>query len=125
VLESICECGALLCSSCLRTHREACPKTMKTKTLKEHKLVLESICECGTLLCAGCLRTHREACPKTMKTKTLKEHKEEYFSQVLFKLKQITEFKEKLQLDKTDYLTHFASQKELYDSSLKLIDEQL
>jgi hypothetical protein len=95
-----------------RSHKKLLEKARKKEEwCKEHKLVLESICECGALLCLGCLKGHKEGCSRTMKTKTLKEYKEEYFSQVLFKIKQITEFKEKLQLDKKDYQGHFNTQK--------------
>lgn len=41
----------------------------------------------------------------------MKEYKEEYFSQILYKIKKISEYKEKLQGDKKDYTEHFKKQK--------------
>lgn len=55
----------------------------------------------------------------------MKEYKEEYFSQILFKIKKITEYKDKLQTDKKDYLEHFKKQKETYETYSKLVEEQL
>jgi hypothetical protein len=50
-------------------------------------------CECGLGLCTLCLKQHKEQCPKGYKTKPLKEFKEEYFLSVLFKMRQIEQFK--------------------------------
>lgn len=47
-------------------------------------------------LCGTCSKSHKDICSKGAKTRSLKEYKEEYFSQVLFKIKQITEYKERL-----------------------------
>lgn len=98
----------------------------KDELCYEHKQVYELVCECGQFLCGGCVKNHKDGCLKPgSKTKPIKEYKEEYFSQILYKIKKITEYKEKLQDDKKEYGEHFKKQKETFETYSKLMDEQL
>ena len=77
------------------------------------------------MLCGVCCKGHKENCLKTGKTKTIKEYKDEFFSQIYFKIKQITEYKDKLLGQKKSYEDHFSKQKEIYEVFAKAIKDQL
>lgn len=77
------------------------------------------------MLCGVCVKNHKELCPKSAKTKGLKEFKEEFFSQIYFRIKQITEYKEKLQEEKKSYEFHFEKQKEVHGIYQQAIKDQL
>ena len=53
-------------------------------------------CDCGTSLCQQCNKSHKEQCTKGFRTRPLKEFKEEYFINVLLKMRQLSYFKEKI-----------------------------
>lgn len=72
-----------------------------------HSQMIMTGCECGSGLCSTCLKTHKDICPKGLKARSLKEFKEEYFLNVLFKMRQIEQYKSKLKEDQEKYAQHF------------------
>ena len=106
-------------------HKAAERANKKQDWCKEHRQVNESICECGQQLCSTCLKSHKDSCTKTFKTRSLKEYKEDFIAQILFKIKQITEYKQKLLEEKKLYSDHFLKQKELFEGYRKMMEEQL
>lgn len=68
-------------------------------------------CECGNALCLSCLKNHKDLCQKGAKVKSLKEFKEEYFLNVMYKLRQVTFYREKLVEDRGKYEMHYQQQK--------------
>jgi len=79
----------------------------KEATCISHKESITFGCECGMGLCQLCVKQHKEVCPKNGKQRPLKEFRDEYFLNMLLKMRQISFFKERLADDLDKYAEHF------------------